>query len=73
MVSHDHAAALSACGLLPLDLDAYVEYAEQFPVPGLFDPALPVPIEMRVNDRQQYPVSKVQGEANTPDNAAKFS
>ena len=60
MVGDDQAAAFAVCRLYPLDLDADVEDGQQLPAPGFEDVPLSGSIQVRVGDRQQQAVNKVQ-------------
>src|ERR1019366_7329549 len=71
MVCDYQTSAFAARELLPLDLDADVEDGQQLPAPSFQDVTLSGLIQVRVNDSQQHPEKKMQGDANTPEHACQ--
>ena len=69
MICDYQTSAFVTRGLLPLDLDADIEDGQRLPAPGFYRTSLSGLIEMRVNDCQQHPIKKVQGEAAAPEHA----
>ena len=69
MVCDDQASAFAVRGLFPFDQYADVEYGQQLPVPVFQRAVLSGLIKVRVNDRQQQSVNKVQTDAAAPEYA----
>ena len=71
MVGDDQIAALTAHSPLPLGAGADVEDVQQLPAPCFQDAALFRLVQMRVENRQQHRIKKVQGEAAATEQAGQ--